>query len=111
MEIDACKPLNIIPSLGVIRSALIVTLLIIIANVTDCDKSNLLCVSNSVGFVRVYKEYLYCKNFVIAKCEPPLYSSIDLLTEEQTSPEFTPTSCFMTPERGEKFVDVSENLL
>jgi len=65
---------------------------VIIAIVNGCDKSNFLCVSNSVGFVRVYKEYFYCKNFVIAKCEPPLYSSIDLLTEEQTSPEFTPRS-------------------
>jgi hypothetical protein len=69
-----------------------VTPLIIIANVTDCDKSNFLCMSNSVGLVRVYKVYFYCYNFVIAKYDFPLCSSIDLLTAEQTVPEFTPNS-------------------
>jgi hypothetical protein len=62
-EIGTCKPLNVIPSLSLICSALIVTPLKIIANVTDCDNSNSLCVEPrrcSVGFVRVYKEYVYC---------------------------------------------------
>jgi hypothetical protein len=44
MEIDACKLVNIIPSLSVRRSALIVKPLIIMENVTGCDKSNSLCV-------------------------------------------------------------------
>jgi uncharacterized membrane protein len=61
MEIDACKLLNIIPSLSVRRSALITTSLIIIANFADCAKSNSLSVELGRFFTCVQSAFLLLK--------------------------------------------------